>query len=201
MIFEYYVKRILRRATCVLGVGSRLGWCASIYNGAEDSQAITVGDNSIIKGELLVFPHGGSIEIGDWCYVGEGARIWSAESIAIGNRVMLSHNVNILDSLTHPLSARLRHCHFRHIATVGHPKSLDLGGRPIRICDDAWIAAGANLLRGVTVGRGAIIGAGAVVTKDVEPWTVVGGNPARVIHRLDPEEDVELPETSFFDTQ
>lgn len=192
MIFEYYVKKMLRRATCVLGIGSRLGWSVSICNGSAESDAISVGANSIIKGELLVFAHGGRIAVGDWCYVGEGARIWSAESIAIGNRVMLSHNVNILDSLTHPLSARLRHRHFRHIATVGHPKSIDLGERPVRICDDAWIAAGATVLRGVTVGRGAIVGAGAVVTKDVEPWTVVGGNPARVIRHLDPEEDVDL---------
>jgi len=193
MIFAYYIKRMLRRATCVLGSGARLGLSASIFNGGADSGAITVGAGSIVKGELLVFPRGGKILIGDWCYVGVGARIWSAESIEIGNRVMVAHNVNILDSLTHPLSARLRHRHFRHIATVGHPRSIDLGELPVRICDDAWIAAGASVLRGVTVGRGAIVGAGAVVTKDVEPWTVVGGNPARVIRHLDPEEDVELP--------
>lgn len=193
MILEYYVRRILGRATCVLGVGSRLGWSASIYNGSAASQSITIGAYSIIKGELFVFPHGGRIVIGDWCYVGEGARIWSAESIEIGNRVMVSHNVNIFDNLTHPLSARLRHRHFRQIATDGHPKSIDLGERPVRIEDDSWIAAGATVLRGVTVGRGAIVGAGAVVTKDVEPWTVVGGNPARVIRQLDPEEAVGLP--------
>ncbi len=191
-MFEYYLKKILGRSTCVLGTGSRLGWSASIYNGSANSETISIGTNSIIKGELLVFPHGGRIAIGDWCYVGEGTRIWSAESIEIGNRVMLSHNVNILDSLTHPLSARLRHRHFRHISTVGHPKAIDLGERPVRIHDDAWIAAGATVLRGVAVGRGAIIGAGAVVTKDVEPWTVVVGNPARVIGHLDPE-DVEFP--------
>jgi acetyltransferase-like isoleucine patch superfamily enzyme len=87
----------------------------------------------------------------------------------------------------------LRHHHFRHIITAGHPKSINLGERPVRICDDVWIAAGATVLRGVTVGRGAIVGAGAVVTKDVEPWSVVGGNPSQVIRYLDPEEDVESP--------
>lgn len=201
MILEYYIKRLLLRSTCVLGSKSRLGWSASIFNGSADSKTISVGANSIIKGELLVFPHGGQIVIGDWCYVGEGTRIWSAQLVEIGNRVMLSHNVNILDNLTHPLSSRLRHQHFRHIATVGHPKSIDLGERPVRICDDAWIAAGASVLRGVTVGRGAIVGAGAIVTKDVEPWTVVGGNPARVIRHLDPEEDIDIPETSLIDTK
>lgn len=193
MIFGYYVKRMMRRPTCVLGRGARLGLSASIFNAGAESAAIAVGGGSIVKGELLVFPHGGRIVIGDWCYVGEGARIWSAASIEIGNRVMVSHNVNIFDSLTHPLSARLRHRHFHHIATVGHPRSIDLGERPVRIGDDAWVAAGASVLRGVTIGRGAIVGAGAVVTRDVAPWTVVGGNPARVIGRLDPEEDAGSP--------
>lgn len=193
MIFAYYVKRMMRRPTCVLGRGARLGLFASIFNGGTDSSAIVVGAGSVVKGELLVFPHGGKVLIGDWCYIGEGTRIWSSKSIEIGNRVMVSHNVNMFDSLTHPLSARLRHRHFRHIVTVGHPELIDLGDRPVRICDDAWIAAGASVLRGVTIGRGAIVGAGAVVTRNVEPWTVVGGNPARVIGRLEPEENVELP--------
>ena len=49
------------------------------------------------------------------------------------------------------------------------------------ICDNAWIATGATILLGVTIGEGAVVGACAVVTKDVEPWTVVAGNPAKVI--------------------
>lgn len=199
MIFSYYVKKLLRRPTCVLGSGTKLRLSANISNGALHSRAIKVGANSVVEGELLVFPHyGGQITIGDWCYVGKGTRVWSAKSIEIGNRVMVSHNVNIFDSLTHPLSAKLRHYQFFHIMSHGHPKSIDMGGHPIKICDDAWIAAGASILRGVTVGRGAIVGAGAVVTKDVEPWTVVGGNPARVIRHLDPEENFELTQKLQF---
>lgn len=193
MIFAYYVKKMMRRSTCVLGQGAKLSLSSSIFNGGADSSTIIIGSGSIIKGELLVFPHDGMISIGNWCYIGPGTRIWSAKSIQIGNRVMVSHNVNIFDSLTHPLSAKLRHQHFRHIATVGHPRSIDLGERPVRICDDAWIAAGASVLRGVTVGHGAIVGTGAVVTKDVEPWTVVGGNPAQIIRHLEPEENIDWP--------
>ena len=98
---------------------------------------------------------------------------------------MISHNVNIFDNLTHPLDPILRHKQFRAIATSGDPKELDLGERPIVIKDDARIAAGATVLHGVTVGRVAVVGAGSVVTCDVAPYTVVAGNPARVIRALD----------------
>lgn len=49
--------------------------------------------------------------------------------------------------------------------------------------NSAWIATGATILQGVTIGEGAIVAAGAVVTKDVAPWTVVGGNPAKFIKK------------------
>lgn len=55
--------------------------------------------------------------------------------------------------------------------------------KPIVIEDQAWVAAGAFVGMGVTVGQGAVVGARAAVFKDVEPWTVVGGNPAKFIKR------------------
>jgi acetyltransferase-like isoleucine patch superfamily enzyme len=61
--------------------------------------------------------------------------------------------------------------------------TFDLITKPITIMDNVWVATGAMILPGVTIGEGAVVAAGAVVTKDVEPWTVVGGNPAKVIKR------------------
>ena len=55
--------------------------------------------------------------------------------------------------------------------------------KPITIGSCVWIATGAMVLPGVAIGDGAVVAAGAVVTKDVEPWTVVGGNPARFIKK------------------
>lgn len=182
------LRRILGKPTCALSKGARLGRTARIINIGQQSSQIRIGAGTVVDGQLLVFPHGGQISLGEWCYVGEGTRIWSASRIEIGDRVMISHNVNIFDNLTHPLSAQLRHQHFHHIATVGHPKNIDLGERPVKIAHDAWIAAGAMVLRGVTIGEGAIVGAGAVVTHDVAPWTVVAGNPARVIRELEVHE-------------
>ncbi len=59
---------------------------------------------------------------------------------------------------------------------------------PVVIEDDAWLGTNAVVLPGVTVGRGAVVGAGAVVTRDIPPYTVVAGVPARVVRRLQPTE-------------
>ena len=56
--------------------------------------------------------------------------------------------------------------------------------KPVHIGKDAWIGAGATILPGVTVGDNAVVAAGAVVTKDVAPNTIVGGNPAKVIREI-----------------
>lgn len=57
--------------------------------------------------------------------------------------------------------------------------------KPITIGDDVWIGGHSTILPGVTIGNGAIVAAGAVVTKDVEPNTVVGGVPAKVIKKIE----------------
>jgi acetyltransferase-like isoleucine patch superfamily enzyme len=179
--FHYLLRRLAGKPTCDMHPTARLGRSARIINIGNESALIRIGASTIVEGSLLTFAHGGRITVGEWCYVGEGSRIWSAGQIDIGNRVMISHNVNIFDNLTHPVDPFSRHQHFRAIATAGHPHRIDLGERPVRINDDAWIAAGAMVLRGVTVGKAAIVGAGAVVTHDVPPFAIVAGNPARVI--------------------
>ena len=57
--------------------------------------------------------------------------------------------------------------------------------KPVHICRNAWIGAGATILPGVTVGENAVVAAGAVVTKDVAPNTIVGGNPAKLIKAIE----------------
>jgi acetyltransferase-like isoleucine patch superfamily enzyme len=154
-------------------------------------ECIRIGAFTHIRGELLTFAHGGEIMIGEYCYIGDHSRLWSAGRIHIGNRVLISHAVTILDSRTHPISASARHDHYRHIIERGHPKTISLDEQPVEIGDDVWIGCASVILRGVTIGRGAIIGAGSVVTNSIPPWTVAAGNPERVIRELLPEEDSE----------
>jgi acetyltransferase-like isoleucine patch superfamily enzyme len=80
------------------------------------------------------------------------------------------------------MSAERRHLHF---VEMFHGKSPDghedIASSPIIIEDDAWIGFGSAIFKGVTVGKGAVVAAMSVVTKDVAPYTVVAGNPARQI--------------------
>lgn len=179
------IQMILKmREKCVLGKGSILYPEAKILNNAGANDLISIANNSHIRGELFTFGHGGKINIGSYCYVGEWTRIWSAKEIIIKNRVMISHNVNIFDSLTHPISSTERHDHFKRIIATGHPKDINLKEQEVYINSDVWIGCMSTILKGVTVGEGAIVGAGSVVTKNVPPWTIVAGNPAKIIREI-----------------
>lgn len=175
----------VNKRRCQLGKGSKIFPSAKILNAQKKKDKIVIGENTIIKGELFVFGHGGSINVGDYCIIEKDSRVWSAGSIFIGNRVLISHNVNIHDNNSHPLDHVERHAHFKEILSNGHPKSgLDLNEKPIIINDDSWIGFNAVILKGVSIGRGAIVAANSLVTKNVPPFTVVAGNPARVIKKV-----------------
>lgn len=177
------------QASARLASDARLLNGARILNARKVRDAISVGKGTIIRGELFIFGHGGQIKIGDSCYVGEDARIWSSSEITIGNRVLISHGANIHDNNSHPISAKFRSQHFSAISKTGHPSSgVEISALPVMIEDDAWIGFNSIVLKGVTIGEGAIVGAGSVVTKDVAPWTIVAGNPARVIREIPPNE-------------
>jgi acetyltransferase-like isoleucine patch superfamily enzyme len=149
------------------------------------ARAIRIGAHSHIRGELLVAAHGGSIRIGDWCYVGEGTRIWSAAGIEIGDRVLVSHDCEIHDWNAHSLDARRRHQQFRAIVETGHPPVLpDVAAAPVRIGEDAWIGFGAAILKGVSIGARSVVAARSLVLDDVPSDVLVAGSPARVVKQL-----------------
>lgn len=165
---------------CLLGEGAVVYDPERIVTNGQGREAIRVGASSLIRGELLTFP-GGRISLGDWCYLGEGSRIWAAGSVEIGHRVLIAHLVTVMDNTTHPLDAQARHAQFRSIVAGAHPPDVDLGARPVRIGDDAWLGCNVVVLRGVSIGAGAIVGAGSVVTRDVPAGQLAVGNPARVV--------------------
>ncbi len=183
--FQGTARSIYYRSITNIPPDSKYYATARVLNLRDLNTEITIGSNSHIRGELLTFPHAGSISIGDYCYIGEHSRIWSANEIKIGNRVLISHNVNIHDCDGHPIDSLARHRHFVQIVTSGHPKDFpEMPSSPVVIGDDAWIGFNSSILKGVTIGRGAIIGAGSVVTGNVPESELFAGNPAKFIRKV-----------------
>lgn len=126
----------------------------------------------------------------NWCGIGRGAQIyapWNVEMDAanIGPRVKLYSKDKIKIGVYVTISQDAYICTASHDITS---RGMVLVTKPIMIGDYVWIAAKAIILPGVTIGEGAVVGCGAVVAKDVPPWTVVVGNPARVVGKREIKE-------------
>jgi acetyltransferase-like isoleucine patch superfamily enzyme len=159
-------------------VGVRIGRGASTYLG-------TMFD---------VGPHG-QARIGDYTLL-HGVRIVCDSEIEIGDYSLISWNVVLMDSYRMSLDPDVRRRELeaavqrelrRPIIIDGNPPPA----RPIYIGENVWIGFDACILPGITIGNGAIVGARSVVIEDVTPYTVVAGNPARLIRRLEATLDKE----------
>jgi maltose O-acetyltransferase len=130
------------------------------------SKFIPVGGWANIESHVF-FADGRNVSIGAGTSIGPGSRIYGArigEKVLIAPRVTIFKDNHIYDDLARP------------IGDQGYSDPQ------VPLIDDwSWIGEGAIVLAGRTVGRGAIVAAGAVVTKDIPPFAIVGGNPARVL--------------------
>src|SRR5580698_1615257 len=112
---------------------------------------------------------GDEIRVGRNVFVNQNCTFYDLGGLDIADDVMIGPNVSIITT-GHPLEPSQRRA-----ATIG---------KPIAIEKNVWIAAGAIVIGGVTVGENSVAAAGSVVTRDVPPNTLVGGNPARVIRSI-----------------
>jgi len=126
------------------------------------------------------------IIIGNRCYIGK-SHLVAAQKITLGDDVVVSWGVTIVDHNSHSLNADIRK---NDVLAWGQGEKdwTDIDIKAVTIQDKVWIGFNAIILKGVTLGEGAIIGAGSVVTKDVPPYSIVGGNPAKII-RYAPEHE------------
>ncbi|HBL22563.1 MAG TPA: acyltransferase [Deltaproteobacteria bacterium] len=107
------------------------------------------------------------IRIGKNCSIGDRTEIHAGRLVRIGQGVIIAWDCVIMDRDYHSASNGAE------------------GVRPVIIGNGVWIGCRAMILKGVTVGEGAVVAAGAVVTKDVAPFTLVAGNPAKAIKKVD----------------
>lgn len=129
---------------------------------------IRIGNKVTLFNYVLI--QGSSIlTIGNETFIGSYSVIGVNESISIGNHVMIAQAVSIRDT------------DHEYNNTEVPMRNQGITTAPIVIEDDVWIGYGAVITKGITIGKGAIIGANAVVTKNVPPYAIVGGVPAKII--------------------
>lgn len=119
-------------------------------------------------------------------------RIWQPWKLTMGEYTCLSENVDCYTVDEVIVEEQATVSQGVKLCTAGHDISsriMELTHKPIVIGANAWVAGWSLILPGVTIGEGAVVAAGAVVTHNVKPWTVVGGNPAKVIKKRELMDD------------
>lgn len=138
---------------------------------------VKLGKNTTF-GRGTVFYAPNRITVGDNVYIGKYCSLET--DIEIGNHVLIGNNVGLVGKYDHDYSYVGKH--IKDSPWIGDEDYCFKGkSLKIRVEEDTWIGFGAVILSGVTVGRGAIVAAGSVVTEDVPPYAIVGGNPARIL--------------------
>lgn len=169
-------------------VGQNIQYSTSgrCLNGSRRKENIVIGDNSFVKGSICT-QKDGKITIGDHGYIGANTLIGALDRISIGRCVIISNDVRIYDNNNHPTSPKAR----EQMSLNGfsndnwqwhHSKSA-----PVVIEDNVWIGQYVTILKGVTIGKGSIVATRSVVTKDVPPYSIVAGNPAKVVKQIEVE--------------
>jgi galactoside O-acetyltransferase len=151
------------------------------------SATVKIGKDSLIAGTLVAEAATSRIAIGDNVFIGGGALVDCLNQVTIENDVLISYQVIIMDSDNHSLRASERISDLKRWRNQEYDWSR-VNSAPVLIHSKAWIGARAIITKGVVVGEGAVVATGSVVTKDVPPYTIVAGNPARVIRELGPDE-------------
>lgn len=190
-----YVKRqhasIVRYCHSIASIGDNfaLGPEGLIDNESEDSSRIVIGNNCRLNGTITSTAEG-TVHIGDYSTLMEGVRIRCVKSISIGSFVAIAGNTIITDNNTHPTDIEGWLEHRIRVAPNG-PGYPGFGfgweksqSAPVVIGNGVWIGAGCLILKGVVIGDGAIVAACSVVVKNVEPFTIVAGNPAKKVKQL-----------------
>lgn len=181
-----------------IGRNSRINKSRITIRGTEEVEKLRmkVGDDCLIHGKFIFETTVGIISIGSRCFIGNSMFI-CLEEIEIGNDVMFSWGCTIMDNDAHSLFWNKRANDVldwkrgTDEGVIGRYKDWKYVKRSkITVKDKAWIGFNSIILKGVTIGEGAIVAAGSVVTSNVPDYSVVGGNPAKIIKYITNENDL-----------
>jgi acetyltransferase-like isoleucine patch superfamily enzyme len=142
---------------------------------------VDIKQDTQVPGQLIFDRENAKISIGQRSFI--NAIVIAAQEIQIGDDVMISWGATIVDHNSHAIAFSQRANDITEWRK-GNKDWSNVVCRPVHISNKVWIGFNAIILKGVHIGEGAIVGAGSVVTKDVAPWTIVGGNPAKLIRAI-----------------
>jgi len=156
---------------------------------SEQPTALEIGrGTSLYLGVMFDLGKSARMKIGSFVLM-NGARIICDSQITIGDYCLISWNVVLMDTYRLPLNPSLRRTQLYLVPRCSPRRtSAPVPAQPIHIGPNVWIGFDSCVLPGVTIGQGAVVGARSVVTTNVPPYTIVAGNPARVIRQLEPVE-------------
>lgn len=165
----------------VWGEGTKFDCTSGCQNGSMQANNIKIGKHCMIRG-LISTCGNGKIVIGDRSYIGGGVRIGSVKSIVIGNDVIIAGDTHVYDNNNHPTDPKERLKMTQSGDFFGELWSWEKAdNKPIIIEDNVWIGERCAILKGVKIGKGAIVGCNSVVTHDIPEYTIVAGNPAKIV--------------------
>lgn len=148
--------------------------------------SLRIGCGAIVEARIAFEKAGARVEIGDRTFVG-GAQLSCASAIEIGSDVLIAWGCVLFDHGSHALKFSERSGDVERWRR-GEKDWSSVLMQTTSIGDKVWIGYGSIVLPGVTIGEGSIVGAGSVVTRDVPPWTIVAGNPARMVRDIREDE-------------
>lgn len=159
--------------------------------GANDKACVHVGDDCVLDCQLILEAAGGKVNIGNRVFIGNSTVI-SINEVKFGDDIFVSWGCTFADHDGHSIDYRERAndiaqllSDFRNTGPLTEHKNWStVKSKAITVSNHAWIGMNCIILKGVTIGEGAVVAAGSVVTRDVAPWTIVGGNPATFIREI-----------------
>ena len=143
---------------------------------------LTIGNDSMVEGSLVFDREGAIIQIGERTFIG-GSTLVCAEKIVVGDDVLIAWGSTVVDHNSHAISSEKRSNDVMNWLNAKKDWEY-VDRRPVIIHSKAWVGFNVIILKGVIIGEGAVIGAGSVVTKDVPPYTIAAGNPAKTVREI-----------------